>query len=243
MRKILTLLTVIALCISLFACAPGHGDYDASEGPSSSQNTIVNNPLNRKIIYTVYLDLEAKDVSSLKNDINEKSDALGGYIENSNEEYSDGDCSYVRITYRVPTEKLDEFVNAIEGYGKLIDKSVSTTDITTAYVDAVAEKTALEQRKTLLSEMLNSSTISASDRMNVINEISKVDAEIQSIELLIKNYDSDVNYSTIIVTIEESVSFMDVFPVLAVFMLTPAITLAIVFGSIGIAKKRRNRAK
>jgi hypothetical protein len=30
--------------------------------------------------------------------------------------------------------------------------------------------------------------------MNVINEISKVDAEIQSIELLIKNYDSDVNY-------------------------------------------------
>ncbi len=239
MKKLLALVMTIILCACLVACSAPNSDYEAGKAHGDAQASIVNNPLNRKIVYTVYMTLESKDITALKNSINAKNDELGGYIEDSDEDYSDGECVEARITYRVPTEKLDEFVNTIEGNGGVESKSISTTDITTSYVDALAEKSALEQRKALLSQMLDDTSISATDRINIINEISKVNTELQSIELLINNYDSDVNYSTVVITIEEAPAFMDYFTPVIIFVLIPIAVLGIVFGSIAISKKRR----
>ncbi len=240
MKKLLALVMAIILCACLVACSAPNSDYEAGKAPGDVQASIVNNPLNRKIVYTVYMTLESKDITALKNSINAKNAELGGYIEDSSEDYSDGKCVEAWITYRVPTEKLDEFVNTIEGNGGVESKSISTTDITTSYVDALAEKSALEQRKALLSQMLDDTSISATDRINIINEISKVNTELQSIELLINSYDSDVNYSTVVITVEEAPTFMDYFTPVIIFVLIPIAVLSIVFGSIAISKKRRS---
>ena len=241
MKKLLALIMALAFLLCLVACRASNSDYEAGKAPGDVQASIVNNPLNRKIVYTVYMTLESKDITALKNSITAKNTELGGYIEDSDEEYDDGECVEAQITYRVPTEKLDEFVNTIEGNGGVESKNVNTSDITTSYVDAVAEKSALEQRKTLLSQMLADTTISATDRITIINEISKVDTDLQSIELLINSYDSDVNYSTVVITIEEAPTFMDYFTPVIIFILIPIAALGIVFGSIAIAKKRRSK--
>ncbi len=216
---------LFSLCFSLASCNDGEkADADIGNGRGSSE--IVNSELNRKIVYTVNIDLKAENVSDTKKSISEKCDSLGGYIESNNESYSDGECTDVRTTYRIPTDKLDEFVSSVESHGSIEDKKVSSTDITTSYVNAEAQKSALEERKAALEEILADEGISASDRISVINEISAVNTSLQEIEITLKSYDSKVDFSYVTVNIEEPTSVIGIIVVLAVLV---AIPCAIIF--------------
>ena len=234
-KIIICLVAAVILCLCFVACsAPDRGDVDngaSAPDMGESNESIVNDDVNRKIVYTVRMSLETDDVSALKNTINQKSEELGGYVESNNESYDDGKCTSAYITYRVPTENLDAFISDIEGNGGVESKTVSTTDITTTYVDAVAKKESLLERKQLLEAMLEDASVSASDRINVINEISEVNTELQATELLISGYDSQVGYSTVVVNITEKTEFGDVilaFAIVAAILLVP-VAVAIIF--------------
>ncbi len=238
--KYLSLVLLIVMCLSIVSCAAKGDDVvgDAGAAPEQGESApIVNNELNRKIVYTVRIDLEAENVSSRVDSISKKNGELGGYIESRNESFTDGKCTFATITYRVPTEKLDEFVAAIEGSGGIERKHISSEDITTTYVDAQAKKNALEERKQLLEKMLEDSTVSASDRISIINEISTVNTELQAVELLIKGYDSDVNYSTVVVSVDEPTSYTGLIVFAAIQLGIVALILILIFVS------KRKRAK
>ncbi len=240
--KYLSLVLALVMCLCIVSCA-AKGDSavgDAGSAPGKdAESSIVNDDINRKIVYTVRIGLETVDVSALVDTVSQKSSELGGYIQSRNESYSDGECTYATITYRVPTEKLDEFVGAIEGNGGVRSKNIGSEDITTKYVDAQAKKSALEERKLLLEQMLEDSTASAGDRITVINEISAVNTELQSIELLIKGYDSEVNYSTVIVTVDEKPTFIEVFSGILIFVGVQLVIVAVILIPIFAAKRRR----
>lgn len=240
--QIFTLCLAFAICLSMAACSSADSNFAPDLGAEVDESSsIVNNDLDRKIIYTVTMRLTAKDVASVKTDITSKSNALGGYVESNNESYEDGKCTYATITYRIPTDKLDEFVASIEGHGGVDSKKVSTTDITTSYVNSEAKKNSLLERKQLLEEMLNEDGISTSDRLSIINEISEVNTQIQEIELLLKGYDSDVDYSTINLTINQAASFIDVFAPILIFFILPA--MIGLFFIVRGAVRRKKRTK
>jgi hypothetical protein len=237
--KIFSLLLVLILCL---CCAISCNKSDNAAGEIGNPNTsapIVNNELNRKIVYTVRLGIEADEVSPLVNSISQKCSDLGGYIESRNEQFDEGECTSATVTYRVPTEKLDEFVAAIEGNGGVESKSISSTDITTTYVDAQAKKNALVERKVLLEEMLESTSMNTSERINIINEISAVNTELQAVELLITDYDSDVNYSTVVVSVDQVATFWQAFSGLLIFVGIQLIIAAAIVIPIVAAKKRK----
>ena len=237
--KIFSLLLVLILCL---CCAISCNKSDSAAGEIGNPNTsapIVNNELNRKIVYTVRLGIETDEVSPLVKSISQKCSDLGGYVESRNEQFDEGECTSATVTYRVPTEKLDEFVAAIEGNGGVESKSISSTDITTTYVDAQAKKNALVERKALLEEMLEGSSMSTSDRINIINEISAVNTELQAVELLITDYDSDVNYSTVVVSVDQVATFWQAFGGLLIFVGIQLIIAAAIVIPIVAAKKRK----
>ena len=217
---------LISLCLSLVSCGEGE-KVDTSLGDGKTSSEIVNSELNRKIIYTVNIDLETESISDAKVAISEKCAALGGYVESNNESYSDGECTSVSTTYRIPTDKLDEFVSSVESQGSIDRKRVSTTDITTSYVNAEAQKSALEERKAALEEILADEGISASDRISVINEISSVNTALQEIEITLKSYDSKVDFSYVTVNIDEPSSFIGVIIVLGVLIAIPCAIILI----------------
>lgn len=239
--KIIMLCIAIILCLCFVACNSSDGeslgDIPSSEGAGAGK-PIVNNELNRKVTYSVNISMRVDDVQKAQGTISEKSSVLGGYIQTTTENYDDGKITYVNIVYRVPTEKLDEFVSSVEGNGEITDKSVSTTDITTEYVNAQAQRNSLLERKQSLDALLSDTSVSASDKVNIINEISKVNAELLSIELLITQYDSEVDYSTVTVRIREKTTFGDVFGVIiaCVLIISVIVSLAIL---ISYLKKRK----
>ncbi len=245
--QIITICLVLVLCFSMAACSTGapSDDYDPNVGEEIEElSSIVNSELNRKIIYTVAIRLTSENVASTKQNITSKSDLLGGYVEANNESYEDGKCNRVTVTYRIPTEKLDEFIASIEGHGGVESKNVETTDITTSYVDAEAKQNALLERKQALDEMLNEDNLTTGDKLNILNEISEVNSELEEIKLLIKGYDSKVNYSTVKLTITQAPSFLDTFIPLFVFIILPAmIGLFFIIRGIVRRKKRAKAAK
>lgn len=118
-------------------------------------------------------------------------------------------------------------------------KIVNTTDITTSYVSAQAQKNALLERKELLEEMLGDESISASDRITIINEISEASASLQAIELEINGYDTDVSYSTVTIYIDEKISLMAVFVPIIIIV---AIIAAVVITHVLIKRKHKKKA-
>ncbi|MBE6543066.1 MAG: DUF4349 domain-containing protein [Ruminococcaceae bacterium] len=243
--KALVIMLIIGICITLASCSassPSHQDPSFSVG-EGAESSYVSNELNRKIVYNVSMTIETDDVSAVKKAISSKNSEFGGYVEETSESYDEGICTYVDITYRVPTEHLDEFLSSIETNGKIIRKNVDTTDITTKYVSAQSKKNALMERKALLEEILEDE-ITPSEKLNIINEIAEVSAEIQSIELMINGYDSDVNYSTVSVAVRMGETLLERITPFLIFIgsvvLYVGIPLTIVLVVTKSKKKQKN---
>lgn len=245
MKKLLCYLLLCAMLMTLVCfvgCKSAEDDYEDGAASDNGADNIVTGETDRKIVYTVTLDLEAKNVGEQKNSITALCKELNGYVENSYESYNNGECSGATIILRIPTENLDSFVNQIEaGDSKITYKKVSTTDITTQYVDVVATKNALLERKAALEALLNDTATSASDKINIINEISKVNTELQANELLITQYDSKVNFSTVTMSITQASSLIDRLMPLIILVIIPAVVAAIVLSIIAAIKHKRKK--
>ena len=206
---ILCLLLTLFLSFSMLSCGSDTEDNGSSDGELGGSTDVVTDTANRKIVYTVNLEIETKNVDSVCKTLTEKASALGGYIESSDQYYEDGKSSRCDIVYRIPTEKLDEFLATAEKSGTVSDKSVITDDITKKYVNSQAQKQALVERKTQLEALL-AENVSVSDKVDIIEQISSVNTQIMEIDRRLSGYDSDLAYSTVTVEIREEFTVADI---------------------------------
>ncbi|MBQ8742679.1 MAG: DUF4349 domain-containing protein [Clostridia bacterium] len=229
LKGILSVIFTFIVLISAISCSKSSdSEFSDSLSPESTP-PIVNGEVNRNIVYNVNVSLVSDNVSKTKENIDKKSKSLKGYVESNDEEFSDGKCTYIYAVYRIPTENLDAFLKSVEGSGSIERKNVSTMDITTEYVNAKAQKKALDDRKAMLEDILNDSGISASDRITTINEIASVNTELQYIELMINGYDSDLNYSTVTIRIREPYAPIGIIiNLIFVIILLTAVTILII---------------
>ena len=241
-KRLLIVFALLSLVLSFVSCS-ADSNYSTEESVEvSSDGSLVVNLPNRKIVYNVGLSFVTSTIASLKGSLDSKCLSLSGYTEKNDERYDDEGCTFVSVTYRIPTENLDEFLNFAEGEGKLTGKNVSTTDITTSYVNAEARLRSLEEKKGLLEKMLEDSTLTSSERLTIISEISDVGTEIEEIKLLINGYDSSVLYSTVKVNISLPTPLIEIimpFIVLGVFVGVPIIAVIAIVIISGIQKKKR----
>lgn len=238
-NKILLMCLALFVCLGAVACSASDNNVSDSIGDSEGSSQIVSGELDRKIVYNVYLDIETDTVKKLRDNFAKKCDSVGGYVSFNDESYNDGELESVRVTYRIPTEQLDSFIEAIEGQGKVENKNVSLQDITTSYVNAEAKKNALEERKAQLEELLAEQGISAGEKISIINEISTVNTELMEIQLLIDGYDSMVDYSTVEVYISESSTFWDIVLPIIIFLALPVgVPAVVVFFVLKQAKRK-----
>lgn len=239
--KVGLLFITVILLFALTACSADSGGISAP-GTGSGGEGIVSDSVNRKIVYTVSIDVETGNVADVKKSVLDKTAELGGYVQSSNENVDGGQYSGVYLTVRVPTEKLDELVSVVESNSGVRSKSVTTTDITTEYVNAEAKKLALTTRKSLLTDMLNDGTLGASDRIDVISEISEVDVELQAIDLLITGYDSSLSYSTVYIDIYVGTGFFDVaIPLFFTLLFVAGAISVVVLAINSLRRGRRSR--
>ena len=109
--------------------------------------------------------------------------------------------SSVWLTCRVPATRLDQIMDSIASLGKEERRSVSATDVTEQYADLetrLRNDLALRER---LRQLLNRAR-GVEDVLAIEKELNRIQSEIETMQARFDHLKSDVELSTLSVTLE-----------------------------------------
>ncbi|MBQ8188485.1 MAG: DUF4349 domain-containing protein [Lachnospiraceae bacterium] len=161
---------------------------------------------NRKLIKNVNLEVETENFDELYAKVNEKTEALGGYVENSyiynGSSYYSNDTRDANLTIRIPAENLNVFLSEVSEASNVISRNDSVTDVTLQYVDLESKKEALIIEQDRLLELLEEAE-TIEDIIALEGRLSEVRYELESMESQLRTLDNQVSYSTVYLYIQE----------------------------------------
>ena len=155
-----------------------------------------------KIIYTANLTLESKDYDTARAALDAALNDAGGYLESSSE-YSDvGSSRSVNLTFRVPEENYQSFLDAVAQAGNVTYKSQQADDVTTQYMDVETRLANLEAQRTRLQE-LQAQADNLSDLLQIETSLTDVQSQIESWQSQLDWYSRQVECCTVYLSLEE----------------------------------------
>ena len=227
MKKFLSLMLCAALLLGLTACggsakseamysagamveeaapmeAPMAADNAASLKGSQSGSTTL--PEGRKWIITIDMNVETDDLDTLMTDLDQKINALGGYVEDQNihngSNYASRRYRNANLTIRIPDEKVDQFTSEVSGMANVVSQNLRREDITLQYVATSSRVTALETEETRLLELLAEAE-NMSDLLEIEARLTDVRYELERHASQLRLYDNQIDYATIYLNISE----------------------------------------
>lgn len=180
-------------------------EAEADVQEAASQQTELQQT-NRKLIKNVNLEVETESFDELYGKVNEKTEALGGYVENSyiynGSSYYGDDTRDASLTIRIPAENLDAFLSEVSQASNVISRNDSVTDVTLQYVDLESKKEALLIEQDRLLELLKEAE-TIEDIIALEGRLSEVRYELESMESRLRTLDNQISYSTVYLYIQE----------------------------------------
>ena len=228
MKKLIALSLVLLMSVCLFASCGGanydsmgndtgksNGAYvgDVYESENDAYAPEEETDYERKIIKTYNLTLETKSYDTAKNNIVNTTKSMGGYIAESSERdnvtYSGTKDRTASFTVRVPSEKVDEFVDAVCENVSVLSKRLSTEDITTAYYDLEAQLESLvEQEKRV--QALTEKADNLDYLIQLEDKLTSIRTEINAINKRLQQYDKSVDMSFVYISLDEVVEYTEI---------------------------------
>lgn len=155
----------------------------------------------RKIIRNATLDLEAENADSSYAVIVKQGDSLGGYENNYNIEHHDG-YSVIHAEYKIPSEKLAPFLEAISKECRIVNSRLDSADITDDYYDT---ETRLKTTKNSLDRYyaLLEKADTVEEIIQLQQTIDGITAEIEAYEGKLKVWNHMTNMSTVSMIIRQ----------------------------------------
>ena len=172
---------------------------DGSESPEVADTS-------RKLIKNVDLEVETEEFDDLLTTIEQKTEALAGYIEESytynGSAYRGRSTRNASLIIRIPAGKLNTFLSEVAEVSNVISRNERVTDVTLQYVDMESHKKALVAEQDRLLELLEQAE-NIEDIISIESRLSEVRYQIESMESQLRTMDNQVSYSTINLSIEE----------------------------------------
>ena len=178
---------------------------ESGEGVTSETGLDAQTASGRKLIRTVYLSLQTTEFDSVLSNLASKTTELGGYIESSSvsgNSYYYQSTRYASYTIRIPSAKLDQFVEVVKELGNVTHKNESVEDVTLRYVDVESRKKALETEQDRLMELLSNAE-NMEDLLAIEDKLSEVRYELENYGSQLRMLDNQIDYSTVTVDIDE----------------------------------------
>lgn len=155
----------------------------------------------RKLVRTVQLVLTVDDSAVAAGRVEELVEAAGGYVSASEATRRPDEMLFVRMTLRVPGERLEEVVDAVRGLAQRVERqNLSTEDVTDRYVDLEARLRALRATEAELTALLGESRArghSAEDIMAIYRELTGIRSQIEQLQGQLQQLADRVSYSTL----------------------------------------------
>lgn len=163
--------------------------------------------LERKIISTAHISLEADDVPLTVNKINNITVQQGGFISGSSisgyEDRKNG-----QVTMRVPQKNFYAAIEQIETLGTVKTKNLQGEDVTEKYIDINARLGNFKKQEERLQEILKMAN-TVKDVLEIERELNRVRSEIESLTEKLDYLDRSIEMSTITVNVNEPAPFIE----------------------------------
>ena len=183
------------------AAAPAGGAVDArgtdtAAPPQGEAGTKIVRTADLTLATTSY-DADVAAVQKLVND-------LGGYVASVslNGEPSPRMDRVAYLSLRVPSDKLDAFLEGIGGIGRIVNRYESATDLSTQYADTSMRLATQRNKMTRLTELIKQAS-DVTDLLEIESEIADTQYQIDSLESSLRTIDRDVDKSAVSVTMQE----------------------------------------
>jgi ABC-type transport system involved in multi-copper enzyme maturation permease subunit len=159
-----------------------------------------------KIIYSGSISLYTEDYKGTFEKVGAYASSIGGFVENSSSSYLDKvqnttvNSGY--ITVRVPAARYQEAMKEIQKFGTPANASTSSTNISQQYQDVKGQLDNLKIEQERLQGYLAKAE-NIQDLLAIEKELNRVKTEIDNRTTLLNNWDKEIAYSTIYVSITE----------------------------------------
>lgn len=190
-----------------FACASESSNYSSmKEADYSAQATTMQEESatssnasipERKLIQSVDMQFEVKDLEASTSKIKKAIKQYGGFISDMHQD-SRGYSMNNSLAVRLPSQHLDAFTELIESESIFTDhKKINADDVTEEFVDISARmKTKKEVRDRYIA-ILRDRAENVSEVLDAEEKIRRIQEEIESIEGRLKYINDRVAYSTV----------------------------------------------
>ena len=225
MKKLLAVLTCFVLIFTLAACganapqesaadcaAPAAeemwdgGEYEKAKSENGVFEPVSGAPnaadRDAKIIYTANMDLETTEFEKAVNDIAAAVERFGGYFANSSQNGYNTDYRCANYTVKVPKNEFNNFLSCIGETCAVTYTSTSAEDITDSYYDVDSRLKTAQTKLDRLQELLAKAD-NMSDIITIESAISDTEWEIENLTGTLRNYDHQVDYATVYLSLCE----------------------------------------
>ncbi|MDU1843999.1 MAG: DUF4349 domain-containing protein [Niallia nealsonii] len=157
----------------------------------------------RMMIYNANLSLQVKDYHQVEEEIQKKATELDGYVVQSSIYNSGTDYINGSIIVKVPQANFQSYINEVEKNSiKVIEKNISSNDVTEEFVDLESRlkaKEAVEKRLLTLMDQAEKTE----DLLKISNDLATVQEQKEQILGRMKYLKNNVDYSTVTIQLEE----------------------------------------
>ena len=194
---------IFIIILSVISCGSGASNFSQSNSavtPSfaekeESTDLSASDSLERKLIVTVDIRINSKDVEKSYKSIEEKIKEYNGYFDNI-----ESSKNRYYLTVRIPKENLYSFINFVEETENIENKNINTQDVTDTYYDS---ENRIKNREVLLEKLRNylREARSIDEILKVEDRINTLTYEIETMKGNFENLKSSIGYSKITLNI------------------------------------------
>ncbi len=182
------LLLLLILGYSFSGCATSQGVKNPALAPQSKNSSVSGRMMIRESSMVIEIENVENAITQTKDLISKK----GGYIESENLI----NAKRAIISIRIPSSILNTTLDGISQFGVELSRQITSEDITESYIDTDARlKNAIALRDRL--RKLLDRAMNVQDILSIEREMTRVQAEIDSMEGILKSLKSRVDYSLI----------------------------------------------
>ena len=157
-------------------------------------------PANAKIIYTATLSLETKEFDAASQALAALVSDVGGYFESRS--VDQGRYRSMDAVVRVPAAEFLSFLDWAGETAHVTNRAEYLDDVSEAYYDQESRLTTQRTKLERLQELLRQAQ-DMEDIITIESAISETELEIEFLTGSLRKYDSQINFSTITLSLRE----------------------------------------
>jgi len=155
----------------------------------------------RAVIATANISIQTKTYDAFSAALKAELKTMGGYT-NAFDEWNYDSNRHASVTARVPSQKLDAFLDSLEENGTVISRSINTADVTDEMIETGSRKQALQAEEAALLTILEKAQ-TVEDIIRVQDRLSNVRSELESYLQKLQSLQNQVAYSTVNIDVQE----------------------------------------